>query len=262
MWGGSIVYGITALPQLLPAFVNFAKGTTYDPNSAIILSLGFSTALGNAYFISSSLEYAKPIVNPPAFQPFTAIQPQLFSTMRITTLPDIANEMSGNTPAGKRQIFFTTTYKNDLATLTKMCELLQTVMAPVTQIGSIDNFALSLEPVPTIMSKIGATKGGNALGVEANDGDLVVILLGVTWNNAGDDQTVISTVQNFFTQADNFAKSKGTYNPFQYINYAYSSQKPIASYGAANVNRMKTIAQKYDSNRIFQELVSGFKLNQ
>ena len=39
-----------------------------------------------------SLEYTKPVVNPPAFQPFTSIQPQISSSMRITNLSDLTDE--------------------------------------------------------------------------------------------------------------------------------------------------------------------------
>jgi hypothetical protein len=64
-----------------------------------------------------------------------------------------------------------------------------------------------------------------------------------------------------FTKANAFAKSKGTLNDFEYLNYAYKTQSPITGYGADNVAKLKAASQKYDPFQIFQKFVpGGFKL--
>lgn len=53
----------------------------------------------------------------------------------------------------------------------------------------------------------------------------------------------------------------GLLRRFQYLNYADTSQHPIASYGPENVARLKAASRKYDHNGVFQKLVpGGFKL--
>jgi hypothetical protein len=41
------------------------------------------------------------------------------------------------------------------------------------------------------------------------------------------------------------------------MNDASRDQNPIASYGAANVQKLKEIAEKYDPEKVFQNLQNG-----
>ena len=53
----------------------------------------------------------------------------------------------------------------------------------------------------------------------------------------------------------------GLLHEFEYLNYADSSQDPIASYGADNVERLRATSRKYDPHGVFQKQVpGGFKL--
>ena len=57
------------------------------------------------------------------------------------------------------------------------------------------------------------------------------------------------------------AQSMGLLHEFEYLNYADSSQNPIASYGADNVRRLRAMSRKYDPHGVFQRQVpGGFKL--
>lgn len=48
-----------------------------------------------------------------------------------------------------------------------------------------------------------------------------------------------------------------------YLNYADKSQKVLESYGAANVQRMRQVAAKYDPEQVFQRLCpGGFKISE
>ena len=63
----------------------------FDPHAEMILAIGYVGALGSVV-VSNGIWYTKPVANPPIFQPFTAIQPQLSSTMRISNMTDFVNE--------------------------------------------------------------------------------------------------------------------------------------------------------------------------
>lgn len=152
--------------------MNFTSSENYDPNASLINSFGYEPAAG-AMFVSNSIVYTAPVVDPPAFQEYTAIQPQLVSSMRVSNLSDFALELNVGTPYGFRQIFYTGTYANDLELLTQLAAQLQESMAPVNNAPSLLNYAMSLEPLPTTITKWGAIRGGNALGLDPSDGDLV-----------------------------------------------------------------------------------------
>lgn len=48
---------------------------------------------------------------------------------------------------------------------------------------------------------------------------------------------------------------------WRYTNYADQSQNPFASYGEKSVAMLRAAAEKYDPDRVFQELCpGGFKI--
>jgi hypothetical protein len=88
-----------------------------------------------------------------------------------------------------------------------------------------------------------------------------VVLLGVSWGDEADDDTIVNGVVDLFTKFDAYASSKGGLNDYTYLNYAYPTQKPIQGYGATNVAKLQSISKKYDPTGVFQKLVpGGFKL--
>lgn len=100
MWGGSIYYDISTVAQQLEAFANFDIATAYDEYAVLIQSFGFSSTRGMAAV--NGIEYTKPVANPAVFHPFTSIQPQLASTMRISNLTDLTIEQGAFSPDGFR----------------------------------------------------------------------------------------------------------------------------------------------------------------
>lgn len=90
---------------------------------------------------------------------------------------------------------------------------------------------------------------------------LLVALLTASWTNAADEAAVAAAVTDMYAKANAFAKSKGTLNAFEYLNYAYKSQSPITGYGADNIRKLTAASKKYDPFKIFQNFVpGGFKL--
>ena len=99
-WGGSILYDESTSPQLLNAFVDLNKAMDMDEYAALILS--FSYVSGTGFVASGNIEYTKPVINPPTFQPFTSIQPQYSNTMRISNQTDFTTEFVQYQPNGRR----------------------------------------------------------------------------------------------------------------------------------------------------------------
>ena len=122
--------------------------------------------------------------------------------------------------------------------------------------------SLSFQPVPqTIISKA-SQNGGNSLGLDASDGDLVNALLTIQWGLAEDDDRVNRAAKSFIEQGMAASKAAGTLNPYLYLNYAGDFQKPIAGYGAQVVQNLKAVSDKYDPGKLFQNQVpGGFKLH-
>lgn len=87
------------------------------------------------------------------------------------------------------------------------------------------------------------------------------ILLLNLWRNKADDDIIIQTFRGVLEKIDEDAASRGTAVPFKYMNYAYSVQNPITSYGAESYKKLLQVSRKYDAEGLFQKGVpGGFKL--
>ena len=79
----------------------------------------------------------------------------------------------------------------------------------------------------------------------------------VDWTDAADDATVravpIAVTEAWKQQSE----QRSLDIPFIFANDASRDQNPIASYGAANVQKLKKIAEKYGPERVFQNQQSG-----
>ncbi|KAK2627165.1 hypothetical protein QTJ16_003131 [Diplocarpon rosae] len=253
-WGGTIFYPISAQNLTLPAFVKFAGQEDYDVYGALILTFSF-LAPAPTWVITSSVAYTKPIVDPPVFRDFMAIQPQM-NTTRITNFTDLTNEIASFTIGTKSQLFYTSTWSNDLNTLAGIVSLNHQYAETVGGVAGL-LWSFSLQPLPTATTTKSAKTGGNPLGLEESDENLVVGLVGATWDNEADHAAVLAAVSGFFAAADEFAGSRHHLSSFKYLNYAYKTQEPIKGYGSKNVAKLRRVSKKYDPTGMFQKLVPG-----
>ena len=91
VWGGDIIYNISTAPEQLRAFVEFGVNPAYDEYAALFQIFGFTRGQSVAM---NRLIYTKPDPNPPVFQPFTSIQPQLVRTLQVANIGFFTNDTS------------------------------------------------------------------------------------------------------------------------------------------------------------------------
>lgn len=77
------------------------------------------------------------------------------------------------------------------------------------------------------------------------------------WKKPEDEEIVREACRTIVDTAERVAKKNGTYLPFLYSNYASRDQDPLPTFGKENFLKLKDIAQKYDSNSVFQTLQNG-----
>ena len=168
MWGGMRDYPITANASLLTGLYNFAKNAPSDPDAALIIAFAYYEG---EYLASTDIEYAKPIVNPPIFNELMAIE-SLTSTMRITNLTDLVEELNAVNPSGLRELYITATFRNDPNLQSKILEIF---MGEVTGIKDAEGIlqALIFQPITKDIISYFSKNGGNALGIAESDGPLI-----------------------------------------------------------------------------------------
>ena len=252
---GPINSPLSEREAVFKAFSDLAGSPRYDPYVSLVTGLLWTpkTGWGN---VSTTAAYTRSDLNPPALKPFLAV-PKTTSALKLTKLSIVANESS---PPLWEWTFHTATYGVSAPLLCKIFASFNATIS-TTAIPSLILWIYVVEPLPTIITQYGDKKGGNSLGTSPKDGNGFVLLLTGVWNNTADDALVAQTADKMLRDANSIAKGLGLLHKFQYINYADPSQKPIASYGAANVRRLKAASRKYDPKGVFQKQVpGGFKL--
>ncbi|CEL54811.1 hypothetical protein RSOLAG1IB_07345 [Rhizoctonia solani AG-1 IB] len=128
-------------------------------------------------------------------------------------------------------------------------------------------------------------KGGNVLGLQARGDPLVgkminhssrwtdraksaikpiniiVVVYISTWIRPEDDDKVYVAIDKLLSTSTNLAESQNRLDDYIYLNYAGSDQKPIESYGLAQVKFLQRVKAKYDPEGVFEKLCrGGFKI--
>ena len=159
-----------------------------------------------------------------------------------------------------RQIFMTTTFKNDLALLTSTLDMWKSSTSKLSQVAGI-TYALTFHILPPAITSKSPPLGGNSMGLDPSDGPLVICLLTMTWNSANDDSTVSQTGKQLINEIEQLSRAKGLFNGFKYLNYADADQKPISGYGPQNEKSLQTVSRQYDPQGLFQRAMpGGFKV--
>ena len=257
-WGGFVGWPFSTKDAQFQAFADLTNAAPYDPYVSIILSLAWLPKPGE-WIVTSLIEYTQPTAYPSVLAPITDIQPQLFNTMRISNLTDFTIEITDITPLG-RQIMTTNTFGASAAMLAKFFDISNSSLQAVKDIPGIA-WSVTYEPLPTAITAHAASSGGNALGLDASDGNLVIGLLNVEWLGEEYDAAIIAAAKEMFAQADEAAREMGLASEYIYLNYADFWQDPIVGYGEENVERLRAVSRKYDPEAVFQKRVpGGFKL--
>lgn len=103
LWGGFIAYPSSTIPQILSAFDGFIQSAKSDPYAEMICAIGYVGAY-ESVVVSTGLHYTKAVANPPIFQSFAAIQPQIMNTMRIGDNMDFVNEIESKQARNSRYV--------------------------------------------------------------------------------------------------------------------------------------------------------------
>lgn len=80
--------------------------------------------------------------------------------------------------------------------------------------------------------------------------------------SASDDAYLLHFLTSLVEKIDIASKKAGLFYPFIFLNDAGIGQSPFPLYGGgSSLEKMRTIARKYDPEGVFQDLASGaFKI--
>lgn len=126
-------------------------------------------------------------------------------------------------------------------------------------LGGVVNATASItfQPVTEEFIQHGIDNGGNPQGVDINDAPYFWVVENVSWQEAGDDETVRSFSKEISTSIEAALKADGVAGGYLYMNDAGDGQPIFENYPAANLKRLKAIRTKYDPLRIYTNLLVG-----
>ncbi|KAF2014433.1 FAD-binding domain-containing protein [Aaosphaeria arxii CBS 175.79] len=248
MWYQVGQYATSEVPAILDAFAKWQKTGASDVKATVALIIGLeSTTLG--FF------YSEPATKPASFDAFNSLTPlaPVFTTNgTVQSLTDLLGGVAA--PGALRHDYRAASSKVD-AQLYKDVYAFWRQQADAVHNSTGANMTFTLQPVPPNLAREGSRKGGNPMGVPKEAHQWWTTL--VDWTRAEDDDAVravpIATEQKWVE----LSKARGLHVPYLFLNDASRDQNPLASYGAANLQRMRTIAKKYDPGEVFQKLQNG-----
>ncbi|CAG8959241.1 hypothetical protein HYFRA_00012599 [Hymenoscyphus fraxineus] len=257
IWGGVVVHDLSTASQQIEAVSKFNNPDAYDEYSSLISSFGYIGAQGTSVIINN-MENTKGLANTTAFQNLSSI-PSLQSTLRITNMTNLAEETETQQVSGLRETSATVTIQSTPEALEAVVGAWNASLPFVQDIQGLV-WAIVLEPLPPAIYARHATT--NALGlVGQKQQALMIVMLSITWVDVGDDERVYTEAKRLLQVIEQRVSSLGALDPFIYLNYAASWQRPIHSYGEANVERLLRIQEEYDPHRVFTNYVpGGFKI--
>ncbi|KAM0333066.1 hypothetical protein ACHAQA_001724, partial [Verticillium albo-atrum] len=256
-WGGTAMYNASALPDLLDKFSDFDNSDNYDPYSQLTLLYGRA---GDKSIVMTHQHYTKPEAPPESV--FGALAPfQVSQTFRIDSLKNFTVELEAKPDGGKiRKAFATATFKNNLEMLRRFQVLADDTM---TLLGDVPGFlfVVSMQPFGQFITGKSDASGGNLLGLDAGDGDRVLICLTVDWHDKADDEMVEAEIQKLVEEAYQQAEALDAVDDFVFQNYAAPWQDVYGGVGEENLEVFRKVSRVYDPLQVFQKAVlGGFKL--
>jgi FAD/FMN-containing dehydrogenase len=96
LWGGIVTYPASTADQHFKALVNFGLDKNRDPNAALIVFQGYSTA-SPTDVVRAAFDYTKPVSYPKAYREFFAVPNNISDTTKIQPMSAIAAEFGSDT---------------------------------------------------------------------------------------------------------------------------------------------------------------------
>jgi hypothetical protein len=252
VWGGIRYYAPEQLPALISAFAEYQTGPQ-DPDASIMIQAPLTNS---SFGILLNLAYARPVIDPPAFDAFKDIPVALDATSisRYSALiSGAANPDTDNLP---RWDWRTTTVAQNSSLYTGIAEL--TTKAPELQaLGALQSatFVFNLQPISPQTIRAGNAQGGNSLGLSEESQVWIQYLM--AWWHEEDDESAYAGSKAIMDRVIQAAKNADCALDYIFMNDASKDQPVVASYGQENVASLRRVQAKYDPTEAFQSLVGG-----
>ncbi|KAL0929448.1 FAD binding domain-containing protein [Colletotrichum truncatum] len=265
VWGGNLVYNLTAGTEVINALVDFTENVHKDENSSSIVYWAYIPNLGGT-ILNAAIENTVGKVKPAAFDQYYATGNIIQDTTKVDRLSTVANELGSGQPAGFRNVWFTLAFDNDARVMNYAVEQFDILNKNLEYAVGVDsgfNTLCMFQPISKSMVDKGVAMGGNVMGLDyyITRGNGIMFLVTLAINGADNEAIAFDFIQAYTDDVYHYAASLDLAWKWKYLNYAHKVQDVIATFGEAAIGKLQAASTKYDPTGVFQKLrLSGFKI--
>jgi FAD/FMN-containing dehydrogenase len=259
MWVGKALHPLVMSPSLIEAFVDFGVMDN-DANATVLFSFVYLQKQ-EQYIIVSETDYATSVpdgAHPPVFDEFFNVGNAIQATKATKTVVEVIEEHSASNPNGLCQSYWTATFQLNGRLMLELVEIWKQEVEHIKE--RVTGFVpvLTFQVITVRMMHHMTIHGGNALGLDEEDGPLMIVAPSAMWTDSVHNDMVLSAYAKWLSRSNARARELGLHHRYLYMNYASQFQNPIEGYGEHNVERLRRIAKHYDPERVFQSLQPGY----
>ncbi|KAH8647854.1 hypothetical protein BX600DRAFT_484441 [Xylariales sp. PMI_506] len=248
LWGGVVMYPKTTTVQAIDACVAWTDNVQNYPDGSAIVFWTYQPAIQDTIIVAAYHDISGTVAAP-AYDKLLAIPGNLSSHLRTASHLDLTVELEQ--PEGYHDIWWTVTFKNDRQVYEKIIELHDELCASLAAQSPDGDFITQVmfQAIPKILTQRSAERGGNVLGLDREDGTVVMLLLTLAVNGEEQEAVGVAKMRAYVEAIVEYSRSPG------------AEQDPLGSYGAANLAKIHAAARKYDPKGVFQmRSPGGFKV--
>ncbi|KAI6778115.1 uncharacterized protein J7T54_001536, partial [Emericellopsis cladophorae] len=188
-------------------------------------------------------------------QTFFDMEPKILNQVYQTSIADYPSSI----PPVTQVLMADVTFENDLDVIKAAFDITMEVRKTLSHVPNLV-WDFQFEPLPRHFLEASKAAGGNVMGLDDVDKDLLVLFLMPLWEDSEYDSDVRDAAELWFHRIQEYTQSVGKAHPFEFANYAASFQDPMSSYGVENLQFLKDVSHRYDPGQLFQRAVKGYKL--
>ncbi|KAF2447363.1 FAD-binding domain-containing protein [Karstenula rhodostoma CBS 690.94] len=260
LWGGTATYNKSETAAQIAAYVKWTDNINNYRDGSSIIFWSYLPAMSDIVILGA-YEDTEGNEAPAGFDDFMAI-PRISDTLRIASHKELTDELEQAN--GYRDIWFTMTIANNAEIFAKIVELHEAFVNEWKTLTSDNDFITQcmFQSIPTVFSVHSVERGGNVMGLDSEDRNAIMVLLDIAVKTAEEEAIARPLLRSYGEQMEAFAVSKDGLVSWKFLNYADSYQDPLASYGSANVEKIRAAAKKFDPEGVFQtKAPGGFKIS-
>ncbi|KAL2833627.1 hypothetical protein BJY01DRAFT_253384 [Aspergillus pseudoustus] len=264
IWEGT-PSAVEAWFDVLGSYLAPGWGGVGDPLSALSPTVAMTPHNGT-YEVLVLKWYGAPDPAPRAFEKFSTSSipgPTLQDRGGVTPWNYLSQALDSPAYASRdrRQLFFAVSFKADARAVSIAN---RTVFKRAgEELKNVRGSTITLAYQPISKAWLGASKGagGSALGLEPEDGPFIAGLISTTWEDASDDELVLTFNREVVASINEQNSALGLDHPFVYMNDAGPGQDPFASYGEKSLKRLRRIQRGVDEDGVLRaQLAHAFDL--